>query len=52
MSIRRRPLDRLIDETTALMLPEFDAGTRFPVRGERDPGQTGLGPALLEKAAG
>lgn len=49
---RGTPLNRLIDDMTAVMLAEFDAETRFQVRVARRTGQEALGLKLLDKAIG
>ena len=47
---RGTPLNRLIDEMTALMLVEFDAQTRCAARSARGAGQESAALALLDKA--
>lgn len=45
-------VNRLIDETTTLLLAEFDAEARFSLRSQRGQGQSARGLALLAKAQG
>jgi hypothetical protein len=49
---RDTSVSRLIDETTTLLLAEFDAEARFRIRAARGKSQVARGLELLKKAQG
>lgn len=49
---RGTSVNRLLDEVTTLLLAEFDAETRFPLRAQRGTGKNERGLELLDKASG